>query len=100
MSFSSAYHPVTISNIVSLMPCKSGDDVCGLDESEESSTVANTVKQAVIHLIESLPDDASVADIMAELYFHRKVEEGLAQLDTGQGIDHETAKQRLHKWLG
>jgi len=29
--------------------------------------MASTVKQAVIELIESLPDDASVADIMAEL---------------------------------
>ncbi len=58
----------------------------------------SNVKQAVIDLIESLPEDTSVADIMAELYFHRKVEEGLQQLDAGQGIDHETAKQRLRKW--
>ena len=61
--------------------------------------MASSVKQAVIDLIESLPEEASVADIMAELYFHRKVEEGLKQLDAGQGIDHETAKQRLGKWL-
>jgi hypothetical protein len=61
--------------------------------------MATTAKQAVIELIETLPDNASVADIMAELYFHRKVEEGLEQLDAGQGIDHETAKQRLGKWL-
>jgi hypothetical protein len=61
--------------------------------------MAGTVKQVVIDLIKSLPEDASVADIMAELYFHRKVEEGLKQLDEGQGIDHETAKQRLRKWL-
>ena len=61
--------------------------------------MSTTVKEAVIELIASLPEDASVADIMAELYFHRKVEEGLQQLDAGKGIDHETAKQRLGKWL-
>ena len=61
--------------------------------------MSTTVKQTVIQMIETLPDDASVADIMAELYFHRKVEEGIQQLDAGEGIDHETAKQRLGKWL-
>jgi hypothetical protein len=61
--------------------------------------MATTTKQAVIDLIETLPETASVDDIMAELYFHRKVDEGLGQLDAGEGIDHETAKQRLGKWL-
>jgi hypothetical protein len=60
--------------------------------------MATTVKQAVIDLIEALPEDASVDNIMAELYFHRKVEEGLEQLDAGQGIDHDIVKQRLAKW--
>ena len=61
--------------------------------------MATTVKRAVIDLIETLPENASVDDIMAELYFHRKVDEGLGQLDAGEGIDHETAKRRLGKWL-
>ncbi len=56
-------------------------------------------KQAVIEMIERLPDDASVEDIMAELYFRHKVDEGLGQLDAGEGIDHEEAKRRLGKWL-
>jgi predicted transcriptional regulator len=54
-----------------------------------------TTKQAVIAMIERLPDDASVEDIMAELYFRQKVDEGLRQLDAGEGIDHEEAKRRL-----
>jgi predicted transcriptional regulator len=58
-----------------------------------------TVKQAVIEMIEHLPDNASVEDIMAELYFRQKVDEGLRQLDAGEGIEHEEAKQRLGKWL-
>ena len=58
-----------------------------------------TTKQAVIEMIERLPDDASVEDIMAELYFRRKVDDGLRQLDAGEGVDHEQAKRRLGKWL-
>jgi hypothetical protein len=71
---------------------------CRFNQGEDRNTMASNVKQAVIELIESLPEDTSVADIMAELYFHRKVEEGIKQLDAGQGIDHETAMQRLRKW--
>ncbi len=58
-----------------------------------------TTKQAVIELIQRLPDEATVDDIMAELFFRRKVDAGLRQLDAGQGVDHEEAKQRLSKWL-
>ena len=58
-----------------------------------------TTKQVVIEMIERLPDDASVEDIMAELYFRQKVDEGLRQLDSGEGIDHEEAKRRLGKWI-
>ncbi len=59
-----------------------------------------TVKQSVIEMIERLPDDTSVEDIMAELYFRQKVDEGLRQLDAGEGIEHDEARRRLNKWLG
>jgi len=59
----------------------------------------STIKQTVIEMIERLPDDASVEDIMAELYFRQKVDEGLRQLDAGEGIEHEEARRRLGKWL-
>jgi predicted transcriptional regulator len=58
-----------------------------------------TTKQAVLEMIEKLPDDISVEDIMAELYLRQKVDEGLRQLDTGQGIEHEEAIRRMGKWL-
>jgi len=61
--------------------------------------MAGTAKQAVVDMIERLPDDASVEDIMAELYFRQKVDEGLRQLDASEGIDHEETKRRLGKWL-
>lgn len=57
-----------------------------------------TVKDAVLEMIRRMPDDISVTDIMAELYLRQKVDEGLRQLDAGQGIDHDQAKQRLARW--
>ena len=59
----------------------------------------STIKQSVIEMIERLPDDTSVEDIMAELYFRQKVDEGLRQLDAGEGIEHEEARRKLGKWL-
>jgi hypothetical protein len=58
-----------------------------------------TAKQAVLEMIEKLPEDISVEDIMAELYFRQKVDEGLRQLDAGEGIEHKEALSRLKKWL-
>ncbi|HET6881546.1 MAG TPA: hypothetical protein VFI31_15390 [Pirellulales bacterium] len=58
-----------------------------------------TTKQAVIDMIQRLPEDVTVTDIMAELYFRQKVDEGLRQLDAGEGIDHDEAKKRLSRWL-
>ncbi|TVS17819.1 MAG: hypothetical protein EA424_12020 [Planctomycetaceae bacterium] len=57
------------------------------------------VKEAVIDMIQRMPDDASVADIMAELYIRNKVDEGLRQLDSGQVLEHEEVQQRMQQWL-
>lgn len=58
-----------------------------------------TVKEKVIRMIEGLPEDMTVSDIMAELYFRQNVDAGLKELDEGKGITHEEAKKRLSGWL-
>jgi len=57
------------------------------------------VKEKVIKMIEELPEDITVSDVMAELYFRQNVDEGLKELDEGKGISHEEAKKRLSRWL-
>jgi len=42
-------------------------------------------------MIEELPEDITVSDIMVELYFRQNVDEGLKELDEGKGIMHEEA---------
>jgi predicted transcriptional regulator len=59
-----------------------------------------TSKERAVEIISRLPDDATAADIMAELYVQMKIEAGLRQLDEGRGITHDDARKRLRKWLG
>ena len=58
-----------------------------------------TVKSEVIAMIQQMPEDIDVPDIMAELYFKQKVDAGLRELDDGKGIPHNEVKGRLNKWL-
>jgi len=46
-----------------------------------------------------MPQNVSVEDIMAELYFRCEVDQGLKQLDEGKGIPHEEVEKRMKKWL-
>ena len=57
------------------------------------------IKEQVIHMIQSLPEDATVDDIMSELYFKLQVDAGLRELDEGKGIPHEEIQKRMSRWL-
>jgi predicted transcriptional regulator len=57
------------------------------------------VKEKIIQMIESLPEDATVDDIIAELYFRLQVDAGLKELDEGKWIPHEDVEKRMSKWL-
>ncbi len=58
-----------------------------------------SLKADIIAMIEQMPDDISVSDIMAELYFRKKVDAGLKALDGGENIPHEQVKENMKKWL-
>lgn len=57
------------------------------------------VKQQVIQMIQSLSEEVTVDDIMAELYFKLQVDAGLRELDEGKGVPHEEVEKRMSKWL-
>jgi hypothetical protein len=61
--------------------------------------MSTTTKEAVIEMIQRMPDDASVPDIMAELYLRKKVHEGLRQLEEGQSLEHEEVVRRMQRWV-
>ncbi len=49
----------------------------------------------MVEVIRELPADATVDDAIERLVFLAKTEEGLAQLDRGEGVRHEEVKRRL-----
>lgn len=57
------------------------------------------VKQQILKMIRSLPDSATVDDVMAELHFKMQVDAGLEELDCGRGIPHGKVTKKLSKWL-
>ncbi len=57
------------------------------------------VKEQVIRMVQDLPDDITVDDVIAELYFKLQVDAGMRELDEGKGIPHEKVEERLSKWL-
>ncbi len=55
-------------------------------------------KHQVIDMIQRLPEDVSIGDILEEIYFRLKVDEGLRELDEGKGIPHAEIEARLPRW--
>jgi predicted transcriptional regulator len=58
-----------------------------------------STKEAAIEMIRELPAEASIEDIMHELYVQAKIEKGLKQVAEGKVVDHDEVKRRLSKWL-
>ena len=56
------------------------------------------VKDVAKQVIEALPDDASMGDIIHALYAREKFERGLRQVREGKGIPHEEVKRQMQKW--
>ena len=57
-------------------------------------------KQAVRALLDRLPDDCSVDDVLYHLYVLQAVERGQADIAAGRTIPHEQVDDALRrKWL-
>jgi predicted transcriptional regulator len=57
-------------------------------------------KDTVHELLDRLPDDCSLEDILYHLYVVQAVEKGLAHADAGRTISHEEVRERLYqKWV-
>ena len=58
----------------------------------------NAVKQDVIQFVQGLPDDYSLDEIIAELYFKQQVEEGLRDIAEGRLYSHNQIKNMVREW--
>jgi hypothetical protein len=56
-------------------------------------------REDATRLLQSLPEDVTFGEIMTAICVRIKIEAAIIQLDAGQGIEHDVAKDRLGKWL-
>ena len=57
-------------------------------------------KQKVRELLDRLPDDCSVEDVLYHLYVIQKIDDGLADAAAGRLIPHDVVAQEMRrKWV-
>ena len=56
-----------------------------------------TVKEKVLEVITKMPDNSSLDDIGYELYVIESIQNGLDELDRGDFLTHEQAREKLRK---
>jgi predicted transcriptional regulator len=59
-----------------------------------------STKEILLEVAEKLPPDATLVDAIHELEFRQAVEDGLAELDRGEGIPIEQVKAKINQWAG
>jgi predicted transcriptional regulator len=57
--------------------------------------MATTAKERAIDAVKSLPDQATIADVIERLCFIAKIEEGLRQSEAGRVVPHDEVKTRF-----
>ncbi len=57
-----------------------------------------TVKQEAMNAINSLPDSASIDDIMYRLYVIDKIKKGLDAIDRGETITIDELQKEADSW--
>jgi predicted transcriptional regulator len=57
-------------------------------------------KEKVQELLDRLPDDCSLDDVLYHLYVVQQIDRGLADVDAGRTIPHEQVAEELRrKWV-
>ena len=59
----------------------------------------SATKEEVLNMVRDLPEDVTIDEILAEIFFKAQVDAGLKELDEGQGIPQEEGEKRMSRWL-
>ncbi len=57
------------------------------------------IKEKVRTLIDQMPDDSSIEDIMEQLYIKQKIIKAQEQMQSGHFYTHTEAKELAAKWI-
>jgi predicted transcriptional regulator len=56
-------------------------------------------KRAALELIEQMPNNASLEQIMYELYFRERVDRGLREAEQKKVVPQEEVRRSVARWL-
>ena len=56
-------------------------------------------KEKIISGINSLPDAFTVDDVLDQIMFLSKIEEGLEQVERGEIISNDDLERKMEKWF-
>jgi predicted transcriptional regulator len=59
-----------------------------------------SAKEILLEVAEKLPPDATLNDAIYELEFRLAVQQGLEELNRGEGISIEEVKAKIAEWAG
>ena len=62
------------------------------------SKPGRSAKEAVVAIVQDMPNDSSYDDIVRELVFNRMVERGLADVDAGRTISDQEMERSIESW--
>lgn len=58
-----------------------------------------TIKEEAKNIIDQLPIESSMEDIIHALYIKEMIDKGEREIKEGQGIPQEDAVKRIQEWL-
>lgn len=58
-----------------------------------------TPKQRLAELLERLPDDTPMENLLAEMHFLASLQRSTEDIERGDVMSHEEVRTRLNKWL-
>jgi hypothetical protein len=59
-----------------------------------------STKEILLEVAAKLPPDATLVDAIYELEFRQAVQQGLIELDRGEGVPIEQVKAKIAEWAG
>lgn len=57
-----------------------------------------TTRDLVLQVLQQLPEDAALDDVIERLYFVRRLQQRLADADTAETLTHAEARERMKRW--
>jgi len=58
---------------------------------------ATTTRDRILEALQNLPREATYEDAIERIVFLAKIDQGLAELDRGEGVPHDAVRLRLQQ---